>query len=89
LDIDLGARDLNPTRMRDPLLDRLRVGNPAARSLPLLAALARAQSQTIILDYVAGNRITASLEPIGASLVPGDDQRPAAAPDGAQAHDAA
>lgn len=38
------------TAMPDPALDRLRLGNPAARSLPLLAALAGNVAQTVRLD---------------------------------------
>jgi len=40
------------TRMTDPELERLRLGNPAARALPLLAALARGDAGTIHLGGV-------------------------------------
>jgi hypothetical protein len=36
-----------PTEMADPALERLRLSNPSARALPLLAALARNTSETI------------------------------------------
>lgn len=42
------------TAMSDPELERLRLGNPAARSLPLLAAMARGEAGTI---RVSGIRI--------------------------------
>jgi hypothetical protein len=38
-------------------LDALRVSIPAARSLPLLAHLARRSSGRVVLDYLAGQRL--------------------------------
>ncbi|MEZ5592822.1 MAG: beta-ketoacyl synthase chain length factor [Gammaproteobacteria bacterium] len=46
------AAALAPTRLDNPALERLRCGNPAARSLPLLAALARQTSTTVMLPYL-------------------------------------
>ena len=40
------------TSMPDPALDDLRLGNPAARGLPLLAAIARGNPGTIHLDGI-------------------------------------
>ena len=40
------------TQMADAALERLRLGNPAARALPLLAAIARADSAIIHLDGI-------------------------------------
>jgi Beta-ketoacyl synthase, N-terminal domain len=40
------------TRMADAELERLRLGNPAARGLPLLAAIARGDEGTIHLDGI-------------------------------------
>ena len=40
------------TTMLDPELERLRLGNPAARALPLLAALARGDVATIRLNGI-------------------------------------
>lgn len=46
------------TTVADPLLEELRSGNPAARALPLLAALARGGAGTEIrLPYVDGTRL--------------------------------
>jgi hypothetical protein len=42
-------------------LEALRVGNPAARSLPLLAALARQQVGTVVLDYLDDLRLTLTI----------------------------
>jgi Beta-ketoacyl synthase, N-terminal domain len=41
------------TAMTDPQLERLRLGNPAARALPLLAAIARGDAGTIRLDGIS------------------------------------
>jgi hypothetical protein len=41
----------SPPRMSDPHLEALRAGVPAARSLPLLAALARGAAEQIVLEY--------------------------------------
>jgi hypothetical protein len=38
-------------------LERLRLGNPAARSLPLLAAIARGQRETVILENAPEMRL--------------------------------
>jgi hypothetical protein len=44
-------------RMADPALERLRASIPAARSLPLLARLARAAPGGVLIDYLDGARI--------------------------------
>lgn len=41
-----------PTTMTNPLLERLRLGNPAARTLPLLGAIARGDAGTIRLGRI-------------------------------------
>jgi hypothetical protein len=46
----LGAR--TPSTMSEPQLETLRGNNPAARSLPLLAALARGAAAELTLDYL-------------------------------------
>jgi hypothetical protein len=40
------------TAMADPALERLRLGNPAARALPVLAAIARGDTDTIRLNGI-------------------------------------
>jgi hypothetical protein len=52
-----------PTRMSDPQLERLRAGNPAARGLPLLAAIAKGQSTTIRLEEAGGTCAEILVEP--------------------------
>ena len=50
LTISMADTVSSATRMADGELERLRLGNPAARALPLLAAMARADACTIHLD---------------------------------------
>jgi len=51
------------TRLDDPGLERLRLHNPAARSLPLLAALARGIAAEVVLKYVAGAGLRVRVSP--------------------------
>jgi len=55
----LGASlsDAPADSMAEAALDALRVSIPAARSLPLLAHLARRSSGRVVLDYLAGQRL--------------------------------
>ena len=57
LEISFAVREENETRMSDSGLEALRGGVPAARSLPLLGALARAATETIVVDCAAGNQL--------------------------------
>ena len=56
-----------PTPITDPGLEALRVGTPAARSLPVLAALANLSSDTsqierkIYLDYINDSHLAVTL----------------------------
>ena len=49
--------------MPDSGLEALRRGVPAARCLPLLAAFARGTRETIMLEYVAGTHLRATVTP--------------------------
>ena len=71
LDVELGRGAGQATAMADPALEALRRNVPAARGLPLLAALARQKPATVILDHVSGNQLTLALTPL--------EQRPDAA----------
>lgn len=51
------------TVMMDARLERLRLGNPAARALPLLAAIARGDTATICLEAASGTGATILVEP--------------------------
>jgi hypothetical protein len=52
LTLTIADATLPATAMTDPALERLRVGNPAARALPVLAAIARGDAATIRLRSV-------------------------------------
>ena len=51
------------TRMDDRGLEAVRAGVPAARSLPLLCALARGTTEVIILEYLAGSHLHVQVAP--------------------------
>jgi hypothetical protein len=51
------------SRMPDPRLEALRLDNPAARGLPLLAAVAAGDEQEVILDYTGGNALRIGVSP--------------------------
>jgi hypothetical protein len=57
-----------PTTMMQPQLEAMRLGNPAARSLPLLEALARRLESNVILDYLGDNVITVSVAPFSLAI---------------------
>jgi Beta-ketoacyl synthase, N-terminal domain len=64
LDIELCRGAGEATVMVDAGLEAVRRSVPAARSLPLLTALARPAPTTVILDHVAGNQLSLSLAPL-------------------------
>jgi hypothetical protein len=49
--------------MSDPALEALRVGIPAARSLPLLAALARQEGGVFAFELSASNHLRTHVAP--------------------------
>jgi hypothetical protein len=49
--------------LADAALEALRLANPAARALPLLAAIARGAPATVRLPYIARRRLLARIEP--------------------------
>lgn len=55
------------TRMDEPRLESLRRGNPAARSLPLLASIATGLSQKVTLRYFHDQDMSIDVEPCQAS----------------------
>jgi hypothetical protein len=63
LDITMDGHAREISRMDDAALERLRVGNPCARALPLLAALALAQPASVTLERNAGQTISISIRP--------------------------
>jgi hypothetical protein len=58
-----------PTAMADPRLEAMRVANPAARSLPLLEALARQIDRKVVLDHVGGNAVMVSIAQLPSSAM--------------------
>jgi hypothetical protein len=63
LDVEFAPQEIAASRTADPGLEPLRTGVPAARSLPLLAALARGSRETVILEYVAGTHLRVAVTP--------------------------
>jgi hypothetical protein len=51
------------TTMADEVLEGLRVGNPALRSLPLLSALARREASVVYLPYDGTMRLRVAVQP--------------------------
>jgi hypothetical protein len=60
LRISLEPMTEDGTKMHHPELESLRVGNPAARALPLLQAVATGQAQRIVLGW-GGNNLAIEL----------------------------
>lgn len=63
LDVAFVPEDAQATPMEDSALEALRRGIPAARSLALLAVLARGSAETVILEYVAGTHLRVGVSP--------------------------
>lgn len=63
LDINISRTNRASTPVSNAQLEKLRVGVPAARGLPLLAALAAPAQNEICLDYVGGNQVNVTVQP--------------------------
>ncbi len=62
--LDLGvAPAMAASQIDDSDLERLRQGNPAARALPLLSAIAQRRSASLVLPYLAPQAVTIQLTP--------------------------
>jgi Beta-ketoacyl synthase, N-terminal domain len=61
IEVTIDARAREISRMSDAALEQLRTGNPCARALPLLAALAGAQPQSVTLERDAGQTLSVSV----------------------------
>jgi hypothetical protein len=68
VELELRGASGATSRMSDAALEALRRGTPAARSLPLLAALARGEPETLILDYMPNLEIGLAVAPLAADL---------------------
>lgn len=62
--LELALSTAAPNRLADAALEALRRGNPAARALPLLQALATRTAGTVQLQYLDGCTLAATLEPV-------------------------
>lgn len=64
LDIELRPSDGSPeSTLEQAAMENLRHTNPAARALPLLAALARTHTSDVVLAYVDGNSVYVKVKP--------------------------
>ena len=61
VEVTMDAQPKEISRMSDAALEHLRTGNPSARALPLLAALAGAQAQRVTLERDAGQTLSLSV----------------------------
>ncbi len=62
--IDIAFGSGEPERCVDPALEALRASNPAARCLPLLAALAQRRTGPLVLEYLAPPQLRVHVEPL-------------------------
>jgi hypothetical protein len=63
LDVEFAGQPAAPDTMADAALEALRTGIPAARSLPLLAALARGREAALVIPYQAHNHLRVRVMP--------------------------
>ncbi len=63
VEVHLVVAEAPPSTMANPGLEALRAGTPAARSLPLLGALARGDTGVVVLEYVGGNQLRLVVAP--------------------------
>ena len=61
--IALSFTETAANTLDNPALDALRKGIPAARGLPLLAAIAQRQAQRVVLDYLEPSRLAVDISP--------------------------
>jgi Beta-ketoacyl synthase, N-terminal domain len=63
LELELAPGDARESRLSDPGLEATRLSNPAARSLPLLVALARNAAETVVFKYAESASLRARVAP--------------------------
>jgi hypothetical protein len=63
LDVAFVVEEAIPTPMADSDLEAMRVSIPAARSLPLLSALAHGTTEGIVLEYLEGSFLRVVVSP--------------------------
>ena len=59
----LDGRAAQVSTMEDPALEHVRMGNPAARSLPVLAAIASGANMTVFLNYLDDLFLSVNVSP--------------------------
>jgi Beta-ketoacyl synthase, N-terminal domain len=64
LDVSIASRDTEVTKHADQALEAFRMRNPAAHSLPLLAALAREHAAVVIIENNNGGRLQLAVRPL-------------------------
>ena len=62
--LQLSLGDTVPAPLTDPALEALRLGNPAARCLPLLQCLARKAPGAVTLDYLDALSLHVACQPL-------------------------
>jgi hypothetical protein len=63
LEVEFLTVEERPTRMAEARLEAMRRGIPAARSLPLLATLARKAAESIALEFLDGTSVRVTVRP--------------------------
>lgn len=61
--ISVSQTSADADRLADASLEQLRQAIPAARSLPLLRAIATREAATLVLDYLDGSRLSVEVAP--------------------------
>jgi hypothetical protein len=61
--LTLAFTDGDADRCAIPALETLRASNPAARALPLLAALAQRRAAPVVVDYLGPPQLAVQVEP--------------------------
>lgn len=69
LGLDLGEGWVSETGMSDPALEALRVGNPAARALPLLDMLANGRSGPVYLEGTGADHVAIAVTALGRGVM--------------------
>jgi hypothetical protein len=75
LDVEPRRYSGHVSRMASAELEELRGNTPAARGLPLLAALARDEAADLVIDYISGLELRLALKPAAALPASEDDLR--------------
>jgi hypothetical protein len=63
LDMKLSREQSDLQSLQDPMLEQMRIGNPAARSLALLAPIACGVADNIAIEHLLGKHLVISVSP--------------------------